>query len=468
MSIVTRFPPSPTGFMHVGNARTALFNYLFARRHGGKFLVRIEDTDRKRHSEEAVQAIFDGLEWLGLEYDGEALSQFARMDRHARVAKEMVAAGKAYYCYCSPEELDAMREKARAEGAPTFYDRRWRDRDPSEAPAGVQPVVRIKAPLEGATTINDVVQGPVTVAHEQLDDFIILRSDGTPTYMLSVVVDDHDMGVTHILRGDDHLNNTFRQKIIYDAMGWTVPIFGHLPLIHGTDGAKFSKRHGAQSVGEYRELGYLPEALCNYLLRLGWSHGDDEIIPREKAVEWFDLEHIGRSPARFDFAKLESLNAHYIKESSAAHLIESSRTFFKNRHGLELDDLAILRITRGIEELKSRSKTLLQLADEAAFYARTIPYAFDDKAKAQIAESCPVLESLLHALSKLDDFSAEGVQNTCKAVAADLAEGKLGKVAMPLRAAVTGTTVSPSIFEACAILGAEETCARIRFALQQG
>ncbi len=468
MSIVTRFPPSPTGFMHVGNARTALFNYLFARRHGGKFLVRIEDTDRKRHSEEAVKAIFDGLAWMGLEYDGEALSQFARMDRHAEVAKQMVAAGKAYYCYCSPEELDAMRKKAKAEGSPTFYDRRWRDRDPSEAPAGVQPVVRIKAPLDGSTTINDVVQGEVTVAHEQLDDFIILRSDGTPTYMLSVVVDDYDMGVTHILRGDDHLNNTFRQKIIYDAMGWHVPIFGHLPLIHGPDGSKFSKRHGAQSVGEYRDLGYLPEALCNYLLRLGWSHGDEEIIPREKAIEWFDLEHIGRSPARFDFAKLESLNAHYIKEASAAHLIDSSRRFFRERHGLELGDLAVSRITQGVEELKNRSKTLIQFADEAAFYARTIPYAFDEKAKAQIAESRPVLEALLEALAKLNDFSAEGVQNICKAVAADLAEGKLGKVAMPLRAAVTGTTVSPSIFEACAILGPEETCARIRFALQQG
>ncbi len=468
MSIVTRFPPSPTGFMHVGNARTALFNYLFARRHGGKFLVRIEDTDRKRHSEEAVKAIFDGLAWMALEYDGEALSQFARMDRHAEVAKQMVAAGKAYYCYCSPEELDAMREKAKAEGSPTFYDRRWRDRDPSEALTGVQPVVRIKAPLDGSTTINDVVQGEVTVAHEQLDDFIILRSDGTPTYMLSVVVDDYDMGVTHILRGDDHLNNTFRQKIIYDAMGWHVPIFGHLPLIHGPDGSKFSKRHGAQSVGEYRDLGYLPEALCNYLLRLGWSHGDEEIIPREKAIEWFDLEHIGRSPARFDFAKLESLNAHYIKESSAAHLIESSRKFFKDRHGLELGDLAVSRITQGIEELKNRSKTLIQFADEAAFYVRAIPYGFDDKAKAQITESRAVLEALLEALSKLNDFSAEGVQNTCKAIAAERAEGKLGKVAMPLRAAVTGTTVSPSIFEACAILGPEETCARIHFALQQG
>ena len=468
MSVVTRFPPSPTGFMHVGNARTALFNYLYARRHGGKFLVRIEDTDRKRHSEEAVQAIFNGLEWMGLEYDGEAVSQFAQMDRHAEIAKQMLEEGKAYYCYCTPEELEDMREKAKAEGLSTFYDRRWRERDPKTAPEGVQPVVRIKAPLEGDTTIHDVVQGPVTVAHKQLDDFIILRSDGTPTYMLSVVVDDHDMGVTHILRGDDHLNNTFRQKIIYDAMGWKTPVFGHLPLIHGQDGAKFSKRHGAQSVAEYRELGYLPEAFCNYLLRLGWSHGDDEYIPRENAIEWFDLEHIGRSPARFDYAKLESLNALYIKEATAERLIECSRFFFKERHGLELDESGISRIIKGIEELKTRSKTLIQFADEAAFYAHTIPYSFDEKAQSQLDGAQPVLNALLNAFSELTPFSGEAIQSACKKIAAEMAEGKLGKVAMPLRAAVTGTTVSPSIFEACAILGPEETCARIRFAVEHG
>ncbi|MCB9977425.1 MAG: glutamate--tRNA ligase [Rhodospirillales bacterium] len=468
MSVVTRFPPSPTGFMHVGNARTALFNYLYARRHGGKFLVRIEDTDRKRHSEEAVQVIFEGLEWMGLEYDGEALSQFAGMGRHAEVAHEMLKAGKAYYCYCSPEELEAMRETAKAEGRSQFYDRRWRDRDPSEAPQDIKPVVRIKAPLEGETTINDVVQGAVTVAHDQLDDFILLRSDGTPTYMLSVVVDDHDMGVTHILRGDDHLNNSFRQKLIFDAMGWTLPVFGHLPLIHGPDGGKFSKRHGAQSVREYKELGYLPEAFCNYLLRLGWSHGDDEIISREQAIEWFDLEHIGRSPARFDFAKLDSLNAHYIKEARLERLLECSREFYKERHGLELSDIAVERITLGIEELKARSKTLLQFVDESAFYARSIPYAFDEKALALLGESKAILAALEDELESLEPFTGESIQNLCQKIAGDLAEGKLGKVAMPLRAAVTGTTVSPSIFGACAVLGRKETCARIRFAVQQG
>ncbi len=465
MSIVTRFPPSPTGFMHVGNARTALFNYLFARRHGGKFLVRIEDTDRKRHSEEAVQAIFDGLDWMGLDYDGEALSQFARMDRHAEVAHDMLKAGKAYYCYCSPEELEAMREKAKAEGHSQFYDRRWRDRDPSDAPKDIKPVVRIKAPLEGATTINDVVQGPVTVAHDQLDDFILLRSDGTPTYMLSVVVDDHDMGVTHILRGDDHLNNSFRQKIIFDGMGWAVPVFGHLPLIHGPDGGKFSKRHGAQSVREYKDLGYLPEAFCNYLLRLGWSHGDDEIISREQATEWFNLEHIGRSPARFDFAKLDSLNAHYIKEAAPERLIDCSRDFYKQRHGLELNPEAERRIKAGIDELKARSKTLLQFVDESAFYARSIPYSFDQKALGLLKESNDILANLEKEFASLNPFTIDSVQSVCKGIADQKADGKLGKVAMPLRAAITGTTVSPSIFEACAILGQEETCARIRFAL---
>lgn len=465
MSIVTRFPPSPTGFMHIGNARTALFNYLFARHNDGKFVVRIEDTDRKRHSEEAVQAIIDGLEWLELEHDGEILSQFARQDRHAAVAKEMISTGKAYYCYCTPEELEDMREKAKADGAKTFYDRRWRDRDISEAPAGIAPVVRIKAPLEGATTIKDHVQGEVTVSNDQLDDFIILRSDGTPTYMLSVVVDDFDMGVTHILRGDDHLNNTFRQKIIIDAMGWPLPEYAHLPLIHGADGAKFSKRHGAQSVQEFREMGYLPEALCNYLLRLGWSHGDDEIIPREKAIEWFNLDHIGKAAAKFDFAKLESLNAHYIRECETDRLLHHAMPFYEKRHGLTPDTQGLDRIKAGIDELKSRAKTLLQFVDESVFYARALPFALDEKAQETIKDSKDILKALLDSLSTLSDFSSAHIQDTCKTIAQDKAEGKLGKVAMPLRAAITGTTVSPSVFHACEILGKAETCARIQAVL---
>ena len=466
MSIITRFPPSPTGFMHVGNARTALFNWLYARATGGKFVVRIEDTDRKRHSEEAVDAIMDGLDWMGLEYDGEVVSQFSRLDRHTEIAHQLIAQGKAYYCYCTPEELEEMRKNARAEGKKVFYDRRWRDADPSTAPSDIKPVVRIKAPIDGETTIEDKVQGTVTVANDQLDDFIILRSDGTPTYMLSVVVDDHDMGITHILRGDDHLNNTFRQKIIFDAMGWDVPVFAHLPLIHGPDGGKFSKRHGAQSVQEYKEMGYLPEALCNYLLRLGWSHGNDEIIPREKAIEWFDLEHIGKAPAKFDFGKLESLNAHYINALPAADLIERALPFYQERHGIAPDDIGKARITQGIDELKSRAKTLLQFVDESVFYAHKIPLAFDEKAQKMLDGTDDILQALNNAFEQEDMLTADNVQAICKSVADDMMGGKLGKVAMPLRAALTGTTVSPSIFHAAEVLGKEEVCARIQAALQ--
>mgnify|MGYP001189244980 CR=1 FL=1 len=465
MSVVTRFPPSPTGFMHIGNARTALFNYLYARAKGGKFLMRIEDTDRKRHSEEAVQAILDGLEWLGLEYDGEVTSQFARQDRHRQVAEEMLAKGQAYYCYCPPEELDEMRAAAKESGAKTFYDRRWREKSPEDAPEGVEPVVRIKAPLDGVTTIQDHVQGEVSVPNDQLDDFIILRSDGTPTYMLSVVVDDHDMGVTHIMRGDDHLNNTFRQKVIFDAMGWDVPEFAHLPMILGQDGSKFSKRHGAQGIHDLRDMGYLPDAVFNYLLRLGWSHGDDEIISRAQAVEWFDLDHIGKAAGKFDFAKLENLNAHYISESDIGYLLEHAAPFYKSRHDIVLDDVAVKRITEGQEELKSRAKTLLQFVDESVFYARSVPLTFDEKAQKLIDEGKDVLKLLLEGFENMDDLSEDLVKGLCKAVADEHMEGKLGKVAMPLRAAITGTTVSPSIFEACAILGKDECCIRLKAAI---
>ncbi len=465
MTVVTRFPPSPTGFMHVGNARTALFNWLYARANNGKFVVRIEDTDRKRHSEEAVAAIMDGLQWLGLSYDGEVLSQFSRLDRHTEVAKALIDKGQAYYCYCTPEELSEMREKAREAGEKTFYDRRWRDADPSTAPSGVEPVVRIKAPIDGQTTIRDKVQGDVTVSNDQLDDFIILRSDGTPTYMLSVVVDDHDMDITHVLRGDDHLNNTFRQKIIFDAMGWNAPEFAHSPLIHGADGGKFSKRHGAQSIQEYRDMGYLPEAMVNYLLRLGWSHGDDEVIPRDKAIEWFNIENIGKAPAKFDFAKLESLNAHYINEAEIGYLLEQAAPFYKERHDIVLDEVATARITNGIEELKSRSKTLLQFVDESVFYAKSLPLSFDEKAQNQINNAQDVLSALLDRFESETGLSSERVQDICKDVAQDMKDGKLGKVAMPLRAALTGTTVSPSVFHAAEILGQDETCARIRSAI---
>ena len=463
-NVVTRFPPSPTGFMHIGNARTALFNWLYAKHTGGSFVVRIEDTDRKRHSEEAVQAIIDGLEWLGLNHDGEITSQFANQERHREVAEELLAKGKAYKCYCSPEELQEMRDKARAEGLQTSYDRRWRDSDETP-PEGVDPVIRIKAPLEGASTVHDKVQGKVTIQSENLDDFIILRSDGTPTYMLSVVVDDHDMGVTHIMRGDDHLNNTFSQKVIFDAMGWDLQEFAHLPLIHGPDGAKFSKRHGAQSVEEYRDMGYLPEALRNYLLRLGWGHGDDEIIPTDKAIEWFDFDGIGKAAAKFDFAKLESLNTNYIANSDNKELMQLALPFFKSRHGIEPDQQAQERIIAHMDELKSRAKTLLQITDEALFYAKSVPFDFDEKAGNMLNdEAKDVLNALKDEFSKIE-WNEQSIQDSCKSVADKLRDGKLGKVAMPLRAALTGTTVSPSIFKAAEILGLEETQERIESAL---
>ena len=467
MSVVTRFPPSPTGFMHIGTARTALFNWLYAKRHGGKMLFRIEDTDRARHSEEAVVALINSMKWLELDWDGEIVSQFEQRERHAEVARELLKSGNAYHCYCSPEELEAMREKAKAEGKPTYYDRRWRD-SKETPPAGVKPVIRIKAPLTGENTVSDHVQGDVTVASSQLDDFILLRSDGTPTYMLSVVVDDHDMGVTHVIRGDDHLNNTFRQNVIYDGMSWKRPEYAHLPLILGPDGAKMSKRHGAASVEEYREMGYLPEAMRNYLLRLGWSHGDDEIISTEQAIEWFNLEHIGKSAARFDFEKLENVNGHYMAKAQPDRLLDLARPFYKSRHGIELDTLAETRIMAGIGELQSRAKTLLQFVDESVFYAKAIPFSYDEKAKALLdADGLEVLQKLLEKLTSLQSFNADMIQKICKETADEIREGKLGKVAMPLRAALTGTTTSPSIFHAAEILGREETSKRLKESLKK-
>lgn len=469
MTVVTRFPPSPTGFMHVGTARTAYYNWLFAKHHGGKMLFRIEDTDRKRHSEEAVVKLVEDMEWLDLHWDGEIVSQYENRERHVEVAKQLVEKGQAYYCYCSPEELEEMRAKAKAEGAATFYDRRWRDRDPSEAPAGVDPVIRIKAPEgDGAMVVKDLVQGEIKISHEQLDDFIILRSDGSPTYMLSVVVDDHDMGVTHIIRGDDHINNAFRQRLIFEAMGWDIPEYAHLPLILGPDGAKMSKRHGAASVGEYKDMGYLPEALLNYLLRLGWGHGDDEIIPREKAIEWFGLEAANKAAPKFDFAKLESLNAHYIKEADDETLAELILPILNETYGLLPDDTQMDRLNKGMEELKLRTKTIVQLADEAKFYCFGDDYDYNEKA-VQILDD-DALTILMKVQDKLDsepEFVAQNVQSACKDVADELADGKLGKIGMPLRAALTGSGVSPSIFHAAEILGREETLRRLDYTLEK-
>lgn len=462
MTIITRFPPSPTGFMHIGTARTGLFNWLFAKHNNGKMRFRIEDTDRARHSEAAVEAIVKGLEWLGIDWDGEIVSQYACGARHAEIAHELVAKGEAYYCYCTPEELDVMREEAKAAGRITFYDRRWRD-STATPPEGIKPVIRIKAPLTGESTVHDKVQGDVTVAAEQLDDFIILRSDGVATYMLAVVVDDHDMGVTHVIRGDDHLNNTFRQNIIYDAMKWDIPVYAHLPLILGPDGAKLSKRHGATGVEEYRDLGYLPEAMRNYLLRLCWSHGDDEIISTEQAIEWFDLDGIGKSPARFDFDKLNFVNAHYLKLADNQRLVDLTMDIL-NKRGDALSPRTAEYLLAAMDELKSRAKTLAGLADDARIYWMIGDYSFDEKAAALLDDAGKaMLSKIAVEFNKLNDFTATGIENLCKAFSE--AEGlKLGKVMMPLRAALTGTTSSPSLFHAIEILGLDEVLRRMDFA----
>lgn len=466
MSVVTRIAPSPTGFMHIGTARTALFSWLYARRHGGKFLLRIEDTDRERNNPEAVEAIKNGMKWLGLDWDGDILFQFERRERHAEIARSLVEKGAAYYCYCSPEELDAMREQAVKEGRSQFYDRRWRDRPPEDAPPGVKPVIRIKAPLNGDSIVDDAVQGTVIVDSRNLDDFILLRSDGTPTYMLAVVVDDYDMGVTHVIRGNDHLNNTFRQKLIIDAMGWPTPVYAHIPLIHGPDGAKLSKRHGAQSVEEYRDMGYLPEAMRNYLLRLGWGHGDDEIISTAQAIEWFDLDGIVKSPARFDFAKLESLNAHYMKEADDSRLTDLVVPIIEKNHRLAVSDQARAWLLAGMHDLKLRSKTLVQLAADGLFYVRPLPFAYDDKALKTLKEpeSAQALTALGAALEELDEWTDRAIEDLAHAIANEHFSAKLGKVAMPLRAALTGSSVSPPIFKAAEILGREEVVRRIEAA----
>jgi len=460
MSVVTRFAPSPTGFLHIGGARTALFNWLYARHHGGKFHLRIEDTDRKRSTEEAIAAIIEGLAWLGLDWDGEVVHQFARAARHAEVARALLAAGKAYHCYCTPAELEAMREAARAAGKPTRYDGRWRDRDPAEAPKDVAPVIRLKAPQTGETVVQDRVQGEVRVGNDQLDDMVLLRGDGTPTYMLSVVVDDHDMGITQVIRGDDHLTNTFRQIQLYDAMGWHQPAFAHIPLIHGPDGAKLSKRHGALGVEAYRDMGYLPEALRNYLLRLGWAHGDEEIIDTARAIALFDLDGVGRSPSRFDYVKLNNLNGHYLRAADNGRLAELVGPRIEKRLGHALGAEAEARVRAGMDGLKARADTLEQLADNAIFYVRPRPLPIDDKAaKLLTAEARGHLRNLARDLA-LRDWSLAGLEAALREFAASHGL-KLGQIAQPLRAALTGSLASPGIFEVMVILGRAETLARI-------
>jgi len=466
MTVVTRFAPSPTGFLHIGGARTALFNWLYARGRGGKMLLRIEDTDRERSTEAAIEAIFNGLTWLGITWDGDAIFQFSRSPRHREVAERLLATGHAYRCYATSEELAQMRETARREGRSKLYDGRWRDRDPAQAPPGVRPAIRLKAPLSGETAIEDQVQGRVVWQNENLDDLVLLRGDGTPTYMLAVVVDDHDMAVTHIIRGDDHLTNAARQRQIYDALGWPVPVMAHIPLIHGPDGSKLSKRHGALGVDAYRAMGYLPAALRNYLVRLGWSHGDQEIFSTEEMIAAFDLPQVGRSPARFDFAKLENLNGHYIRGSGDRDLLDAIEQLLPHlADGAEIAAKITPRLREqwlaAMPSLKERAKTLIELVDGARFLFSDRPISLDDKAKILLTpEARDLLRQLAAELAAVEDWTSEATETAVRAFA-ERKSLKLASVAQPLRAALTGRTTSPGIFEVLTVLGKTESLARL-------
>jgi len=466
MSIVARFAPSPTGFLHIGGARTALFNWLYARGRGGKMLLRIEDTDRERSTQAAIDAILDGLSWLGIDWDGEPVYQFARAARHREVAELLLATGRAYRCYASAEELAQMREAARREGRSWLYDGRWRDRDPREAPPAVKPAIRLKAPLTGETIIEDQVQGRVVWQNENLDDLVLLRSDGTPTYMLAVVVDDHDMAVTHVIRGDDHLTNAARQKQIYDALGWPVPVMAHIPLIHGPDGSKLSKRHGALGVDAYRAMGYLPAALRNYLVRLGWSHGDQEIFSTEEMIAAFDLPHIGRAPARFDFAKLENLNGHYIRSTPKDALLGAIERLLPH---VAAGDAIAAKMTPQLREqwlqampgLQERAKTLVDLIDGAYFLLADRPIHLDDKAAALLTpEARMMVREIADRLGAVEPWTVEATEHMVRTFAEQRGI-KLGAVAQPMRAALTGRITSPGIFEVLTVLGKAESLARL-------
>jgi glutamyl-tRNA synthetase len=465
--VVTRFAPSPTGYLHIGGARTALFNWLYARHTGGKMLLRIEDTDRERSTEPAIAAILNGLKWLELDWDGKPLYQFARIERHREVALELLAAGNAYHCYASPQELTDMREAARAAGRSKMYDGRWRDRDPKDAPAGVKPVIRLKAPLDGETVIEDRVQGRVVWQNADLDDMIILRSDGTPVYNHAVVVDDHDMGITHVIRGVDHLTNAARQVQIYKAMNWEIPVFAHVPLIHGPDGAKLSKRHGALGIEAYKEMGYLPAALRNYLVRLGWSHGNDEIMSTSQMLDWFDTVDINRSAARFDFAKLEDLNGYYIRNTDDQELlnrIEDVLPFLPQGARIveRLDANVRANWLNAMPGLKERAKTLVELVQASEFLFADRPLALDDKAQKLLdAEGRQRLADLLPKLEAAPKWKTRELEEIVRTYAEETG-AKLGKVAQPLRAALTGKSVSPPVFDVMAVLGRDEALARIK------
>ena len=462
--VVTRFAPSPTGFLHIGGARTAMFNWLYARHFGGRMLLRIEDTDRERSTPAAIAAILDGLAWLGLKWDGETIYQFARAERHRAVVDELLAKGHAYRCWTSQAELDAMRTRAKVEKRPPRYDGRWRDRDPAEAPANVPPVVRLKAPQDGETIVDDKVQGRVTWANKDLDDFVLLRSDGTPTYMLAVVADDHDMGVPQVIRGDAHLPNAARQTQIYDALGWPIPGMAHIPLIHGADGAKLSKRHGALGVDAYRAMGYLPDAMRNYLVRLGWSQGDREFFSTPEMVEAFDIGSIGRSPARFDFVKLGNVNGHYMRAATNEALVEALEAALPSMPdaGLAfLDAAQRAMLLAAMPGLKERAKTLVDLWDGARFLFAARPLAIDDRGAAILAGGRAHIIALLPLFEALPEWSA-GAAETIVRDYSEASGVKLGQVAQPLRAALTGRSVSPGVFDVLAVLGREESLARLR------
>ncbi|MBI0082448.1 glutamate--tRNA ligase [Commensalibacter sp. M0402] len=461
MTVRTRFAPSPTGLLHIGNARAALFNYLYAKHHHGEFLLRIEDTDRERSTQEAVDVILDGLAWMGLTPDEPPVFQSTRIKRHQEIALHLLETGKAYKCFCTPEDLAQMRAKALAEGKPPRYNGYWRDRDPSEAPSNAPYTIRIKAPKEGETVIQDLVQGEVTVANIEMDDMIILRADGTPTYQHAVVCDDHDMNITHVIRGDDHLTNSFRQLMIYRAMEWNIPKFAHLPLIHGPDGAKLSKRHGASSVVEFRDEGYLPEALCNYLLRLGWGHGDEEILSRKDQIRLFDLDGVGRSPSRMDYAKLTHVNGYWLRQADDVRLTKDVLSRLKGRKDLDLSQNNEQKIKLLMPGLKERAKNLNELAENASFLCMSIPLNFTDKAQKLLNENnCALLSKLVVELNKLPEFTKESI-NICLHAFAEKENLKLGKVAQPLRAAVTGSTMSPGIDDTLLALGKNEVLARL-------
>jgi glutamyl-tRNA synthetase len=459
---VLRFPPSPTGYLHIGGARTALFNWLYAKHTGGSFILRIEDTDRERSTQAAVDAILNGLTWLNLDWDGQITYQFAGADRHRQVAEELLTQGRAYRCYATAQELDEMRARQRAEGKPIRYDGRWRDRDPAEAPPSAPHVIRLRAEQTGETIVNDVVLGEVHFQNDQLDDMILLRSDGTPTYMIAVVVDDHDAGVTHVIRGADHLNNTPRQLQIIKAMGWPEPVYGHVPLIHGPDGAKLSKRHGALAVEAYRDMGYLPETIRNYLLRLGWSHGDDEIISTEQAIAWFDLTNIQKSPARMDFKKLDNLNGHYIRGTADETLVAEIIAFLaRETPSRVLDGKARSRLKAAMASLKERAKTLVELIGSADFLFSDGPRSPDAAAEKFLTPEARLLMKKTLTALETTDWSGPKLEEAARAFA-ETEGAKLGQVAQPLRAAITGRANSPPVFEMMAILGREESITRIR------